>query len=48
MISPAPHVTVGFKAMIGAMLVKATSRLVVVDDGVPPVVEVVAEADPSV
>ena len=30
------------------MLAKATARLAVVDDGVPTVVEVGSEADPSV
>jgi len=34
--------------VVGAMLAKATARLAVVDDGVPTVVEVGAEADPSV
>ena len=45
---PAPPATARFKAAIGAMLAKATARLAVVDDGVPTVVEVGAEADPSV
>ena len=33
--------------MIGAMLAKTTARLAVVDDGVPTVVEIEAEADPG-
>ena len=46
--APAPHATVRFKAVIGAMLARATARLAVVDDGVLTVVEVGLESDPSV
>ena len=50
--APAPPATAKFKAVIGAVLAKATARLAVavVDDGVPTVVgaEAEAEVDPSV
>ena len=48
--APAPPATAKFKAVIGAVLAKATARLAVADDGVPTVLEVgvEAEADPSV